>query len=205
MSTLSKLLGSSVRAEILRILFGLQDREFHLRDIQRRAGLATTGIRRELINLAKLDLIVARRDGNRLYYGANTIHPLYRELRSIVLKTSGMVDVLIRALSAAPPNSIRCAFVFGSFARREEKSRSDVDLMVIGNLGLRAISPMLRNASNEIGREINPHTFTVEEYRKRLASKDHFLTSVLETERIFVIGTEDDLKQLGEKRLAEDA
>jgi len=110
-----------------------------------------------------------------------------------------MVDVLIKALSAAPPNSTRCAFVIGSFARREEKSRSDVDLMVIGSLGLRGACSILSSAVDEIGREINPYTLSVEEFQKRVENKHHFLTRVLGTERMFVIGTEDDLQQLGQK------
>jgi predicted nucleotidyltransferase len=203
MNFLATLMCSKVRGEILRILFGLGEPELHLREIQRRSKLAVRGIDRDLAKLLKMDLIQSRRDGNRRYYRANQEHPLYPEIRNIVLKTVGLVEVVAQALKKAP--EIRCAFVFGSLARNEEKARSDIDLMVFGNMGLRKISGLLFDVGAKIGREVNPHVLTEKEFAKRRMSGDHFITSVLGTPRIFVIGTENDLEAMGRKQLAESA
>jgi hypothetical protein len=88
MIDLPKLFGSTVRSEVLRILFGPHRAELHLRAIHRETGLAIRGIQRELVALQEMNLLINRRDGNRLYFQANTMHPLYTELRSIVLKSS---------------------------------------------------------------------------------------------------------------------
>jgi len=69
--------------------------------------------------------------------------------------------------------------------------------MVIGAVGLRALSSWLSGVSEQIGREINPHTLTVEEFRRRKEKGDHFLSNVLESPKLFVIGNENDLAAMG--------
>ena len=109
------------------------------------------------------------------------------------MKTVGLVDVLRAALT---DKRIRLAFVFGSLARDEEKAESDVDLMVIGSLGLRTLSGLLAGVSDKIEREINPHVFTEEEFLKRIKDRDHFITSVLQSEKIFIIGNEHEFETM---------
>lgn len=194
MALLADILSSRVRAEILRLLFGPVDREMHLREIERQSGLIIGTVQKDIKKLARLDLVQARRDGNRLYYRANKKHPLYPDLHNLVLKTSGLVEVLRSALE---DKEVRLAFIFGSLARNEEGAESDVDLMVIGNVGLRTLSGWLTGVSEAIGREINPHVLSEAEFKKRKRSGEHFLSSVLNSPRLFIIGDEDDLAAMG--------
>jgi len=129
MNSLADLLSSRVKAEIFRLLFGGAESELHVREIERRSGLADATVRQELKRLTRLGGVEPRRDGNRTYYHANAEHPLYPDIRNMVLKTSGLVDVMRDALSHP---GIRLAFVFGSMASSNGKAGSDVDLMVIG-------------------------------------------------------------------------
>jgi DNA-binding transcriptional ArsR family regulator len=194
MSVLSQILSSRTRAEIFRLLFGLGERELHLRDIERRTGLAVGTVRGELRKLLRLDLITARRDGNRLYYRANLEHPLYGDIRALVMKTSGLADVLRPRLE---DGSIGIAFVFGSVADGSEKAASDVDLFIIGSAGLRALSSRLSGVAEELGREVNPYVLSPEEYRRRKKRGDHFLSRVLAAPKLFLVGTADELESMG--------
>ena len=194
MGTLSDILSSRVRAEIFRLLFGLDEKEVHLREMERQASLSLGTIRQDLQKLVKLDLVTTRRDGNRLYYRANTEHPLYPDIRKLDLKTAGLVEILKSVLNR---EGVKVAFVFGSLASSKEKAASDVDLMVIGAVGLRALSSWLSGVSDQIGREINPHTLTVEEFRRREEKGDHFLSNVLESPKLFIVGNENDLAAMG--------
>jgi len=194
MGTLSDILSSRVRAEIFRLLFGLDEKEVHLREMERQASLSLGTIRQDLQKLVKLDLVTSRRDGNRLYYRANTEHPLYPDIRKLVLKTAGLVEILQSVLNR---EGVKVAFVFGSLASNRERAASDVDLMVIGGVGLRALSSWLSGVSEQIGREINPHTLTVEEFRRRQEKGDHFLSNVLEFPKLFIVGNENDLAAMG--------
>jgi len=195
MGILGELLSSRIRAEIFRNLFGIApDSALYMREIERRTGFAIGTVQTELKKLQRLDIISRVRDGNRVYYRANTAHPVYPEIRALVLKTSGLADVIVNALRNE--TGIRVALLFGSFARQEEKAGSDVDLMVVGEIGLRKLTGLLMDVSGKIGREINPHVFSEKEFVKRKRNQDHFLKQVLESPKIFIIGTENELAEM---------
>jgi predicted nucleotidyltransferase len=99
--------------------------------------------------------------------------------------------------SALTDKRIRVAFVFGSIARGEETATSDVDLMVIGQLGLRDLSRLLSGIEEKIGREVNPHVLREEEFKKRVRAREHFVSSVMETPKIFIIGSQRELESMG--------
>jgi DNA-binding transcriptional ArsR family regulator len=194
MTLLSNILSSRVRAEILRLLFGLVDRELHVREIERLSRLTIGTVQQDLKKLLKMDLIESRKDGNRLYYRANKEHPVYQDLRNLVLRTDGLVEIIREALLS---KKIRVAFVFGSLALNRMRAASDVDLMVIGSVSLREISSLLMGVSEKIGREVNPHVMSVEEFNKRKRTGDHFLSRVLESPILYIIGNENELAAMG--------
>jgi predicted nucleotidyltransferase len=193
MNALAELLSSRARAEVLRLLFGLSEAPLHLREIQRRAGLSLGTMQQELQKLKRLGLLISRADGNRLCYQATRGHPLYPEIHRLVLKTSGLVDVLRTTLTDP---RIEWAFVFGSIARGEETAGSDVDLMVIGDLGLRGVTSLLSGVADQIGREINPHVLRRAELMKRKSAGEPFLTRVLAEPRIFLVGDPHEFEAL---------
>lgn len=195
MSVLAELFSSRVRAEIFRCLFSGTGEELHMRELERRSGCAIGTIQAELKKLARLDLVASRRDGNRLYYGARTAHPLYLDLCSLVQKTVGVIGLLRTSL--ADCQGVDCAFLFGSLADGREKAGSDIDLMVIGDVGLRTLSGLLVTVTEQCGREVNPHIFTAREFRIRISHNDHFLSNVMKSRKLFVRGGEDDLAKLG--------
>ena len=87
---------------------------------------------------------------------------------------------------------------FGSFARGEESADSDIDLMVIGSLGLRDLITMLANTQDTILREINPHVHSEDEFRKKIQKNDHFVSQVVAGPKIFILGSEDELKAIAQ-------
>jgi predicted nucleotidyltransferase len=192
--SLLQLLFPQVRAEVLRLLFADAQREVHGRDLARQSGLNVKTVQDELGKLSQADLVTSRRDGNRRYYRANASHPLFTDLQQLVLKTSGLRDVLAAALKGV--KGIEVALVFGSLAAGSSKAASDVDLLVIGEAGLRALAPGLRRASERIGREINPVVLTAAEYAK--GKKKHpLLLDIAAKEKLFIIGGADELDRLG--------
>ncbi len=188
------LLFPRVRAEILRLLFAVEGRELHLRDLTRQSGLSLKTVQDEFAKLSAADLVTSRRDGNRRYYRANASHPLYADLRQIVLKTSGLRDVLVAALRRL--KGVEAAFVFGSLAAGPGRAASDVDLLVIGDTGLRALAPRLRRAAEKLGRDINPVTMTAAEYAKG-RQKHPLLLDLADKEKLFIIGGPLELERLG--------
>jgi len=193
MNQLAEMLSSRTRAELFRLLFSTVVQSIHLREIERITNLSTGSLRQEIAKLRRLGLITVRKDGNRICYEPNRNHPLYQDIRNIVLKTSGLTDVLKDALKNS---EIKIAFVFGSVARNEETADSDIDLMVIGNIGLRKVSSLLSGVTEKVGREINPHILSEAEFSRRLKKKEHLVSRIMESSKIFVVGNENDLKRM---------
>lgn len=202
MNTLAELLSSRVKAEIFRLLFVTHGKEIHVRELARRSGLADATVRQELRRLSRLEIVGVRPSGNRTYFHANVDHPLYPDIRSLVLKTSGLVEVLRAALTDP---RMKIVFVFGSIAAGTETASSDVDLMVIGTIGMRDLVGFLGPATTALGREVNPHILTPEEFARRRAAGDHFVATILGSARLFVMGSEDELGRLGGERVAQAA
>lgn len=193
MNRLALLFHSEIRAEVLRLLFGVHQREMYRAEIIKQTRFAGRSVEEELEKLVRLELLLTEKDGNRRYYSVNRAHPLYPELHAIVLKTSGLKDLIADAL---PSRGILFAFVFGSVAAGAERAESDVDLMIVGTATHRSLASGLRAASERIGREINPHFLGVEELAKRLATNDRFLREVISKPKIFILGAENEFRNL---------
>lgn len=196
MDELATLIGSKTRAEIFRLLFQRAGVELYLRELHRRSGLSIRPVQQELSKLAQIGLVKLRNDGNRIYYGANTEHPLFPEIRGIVEKTSGVSALLETAL--ADPG-VELAFIFGSVGAGKARPDGDLDLFVIGDIGLRRLVKRLAGMSERVGRVINSHVMRKEEFSRKAQKKDHFISNVLGAQKAFVIGTEDELRQLAKK------
>ena len=101
--------------------------------------------------------------------------------------------------AGSPPRSglvqLRIVFVYGSIAAGGERSDSDIDLMLIGNVSPMDLAVPLRNARELLGREINPTVYTPAEFAKKRAASDHFLTRVLDKPKLFVRGDNDELEK----------
>lgn len=183
-----------VRAEIIRLLFAQPGKEFHLRELSRLSRLAIRTIQQEVSKLSSIGLLASRRDGNRLYYRANIEHPIYPELQGIALKTTGLREQLVSALAELP--GIEFAFVFGSSAAGTAGATSDVDLLVIGDIGLRLLAPRLRPVSSVLVREINPHVISRKTLKSKFHAGDAFIANVLDAPKIWITGNPDEFGKL---------
>lgn len=194
MNFLAELFKSKTRAELFKIFFGLNSGELHLREIERQSDVTIGAVRKEAEKLVEIAVLISRIDGNRKYFRANQDHPLFNLFRELVLKTVGAGDLLKEAFAK---EKVKFLFVFGSVAAGKEKPNSDIDLFVIGDIGLRAVSKILKEPCEKIGREINPHVMNQAEFIKRKQEKDHFVTRILESPILMIIGNENELKKLG--------
>ncbi len=180
-----------VRAELLRLLFTDPEQSLYLRDLARLSGLAVGTVQREIANLRDADLVLERRDGNRLYFKANTAHPIFPELQGIALKTMGLGPQLANALAGL--DGIELAFVYGSYADGTAGAESDIDLFVIGSIGLRKLSPCLREVADTMHREVNPSVMSAASYREKLKSGDAYIRNVTKGNKLWIVGSDDEL------------
>ncbi len=164
-------------------------------------GIPAGSLHRELKALSEAGLLLRARQGNQVRYRANRACPVYEELASIFRKTVGLAGVLRDAL-ADMADRIELALVFGSLAAGRQKSGSDVDLFIIGDVSLLEVVKALSEAQSQLGREINPVIMTAEEFIAQQEKEDRFVARVLDEPKIFVMGKADDLAKLAEHRAA---
>ena len=199
---LSETLFSRNRRAVLGLLYGHTDQEFHLRRIVRAAGGGHGAVQRELKLLSDAGILRRTVRDSLVYFQANEECPIYAELKALVVKTAGAADVL-RAALAPLADRIRIAFVFGSMAEARQKSASDVDVLVVGEVEFREIVAALADAQSQLEREINPTVYSLEEFLAKLSAGHRFLASVMKKEKIFLIGDQRELEKLVEQRLAD--
>ena len=181
------------RRRVLGLLLLRPEEALHGREIARRTGLPAGTLTRELKRLADVGLLKREKRGNQQVYSADTSCPVFNEVAGILRKTSGLADVLAEALAPAA-QKLRVAFVFGSMAKGTEVGASDVDLLLIGDIGFAEAVELLYPAQATLGREVNPKVFTAAEFSTKAAAP--FLRDVLAKPKIFLIGNDHDLAEL---------
>lgn len=188
---LGKLISSSARVKVLRLLLLNEEKRYYQREIAELAELPVRAVQRESARLTEIGLLRRVEDGNRVYFQANPACPIFPELKRILLKTVALKVLLSEAL--ARDGQIQVSFIYGSYAANRETATSDVDLFVIGSISGRQLSTALGPVQAEIQREVNYHLVTSAEFQERLARGDGFLRNVLDGQKIFVIGDEKTL------------
>jgi uncharacterized protein len=186
------------RQTLLALLYSRADEEHLQESLIQLAGLGRGTVQRELEFLSRAGVVRRTVRGRQVYFQADPDCPIYGELRSLVVKTAGVADAL-RAALAPLGGKIRIAFVYGSVAKGIERRASDVDVMVIGDASFAEFSDALGKAQKAIGREVNPSVYAPADFRTKLAAKQHFLRTVLRSEKIFLIGNEHELGRLAKR------
>lgn len=191
--SLADALFAKVQQRVLAVLFGNPGRSYYANEVIGLARSGTGAVQRELARLEAAGLVTAARIGKQKHYQANAASPVFDELRALVLKTSGLADVLREALSAVS-DRIRAAFVYGSIAKGEDTAASDIDLMVIGDgLTYADLFGALEEASAKLGRKVAPTIYSPKELARRVKQDNAFITRVLQQPKVWLIGGENDL------------
>jgi predicted nucleotidyltransferase len=183
------------RQAVLALLYNQADRSFYTKQILDRVKIGRGTVQRELKNLTDAGFIIREVQGRQVYYRANENCPIFNELKSIVRKTFGIADVIRQSLEQIRAK-IRVAFIFGSIVTNTDGKASDIDIMVIGEISFDEVAHGLSNAEELIQREINPVVYPVFKFRQKIQTNHHFLKTVLEGDKIFIVGDRDELTGL---------
>ena len=192
-SGIADALFTKVQQRVLAVLFGNHQRSFYANELIALAGSGSGAVQRELAQLEAAELVSVRRVGNQKHYQANPNSPVFPELRGLILKTSGLVDVL-RASLAPLASQIEAAFIFGSVAKNTDTAKSDIDLFVVTqHLTYGEIFSALEPATSRLGRVVNPTVHSRNEFEKRVREGNAFVKRVIAQPRLWIIGEDSDL------------
>ena len=192
-ASLADALFAKVQQRVLGVVFGNPQRSFYANEVIGLARSGTGAVQRELARLEASGLVTVTRVGKQKHYQANTASPVFQELRSLVLKTVGLADVLRGALAPVAKN-IHAAFVYGSVAKGEDTASSDIDLMIVsGRLTYADLFEALEAASRQLGRKVTPTIYTPKDMAKRLKEDNVFITRVMAQPKLWLIGDDGDI------------
>lgn len=189
---LSAALFGKARRAVLGLLFGRPDESFYLRQVVRLAGAGQGAVQRELARLSEADVITKRRRGRQVYYRVNRKCPIYAELKGLMTKTAGLADVLRESL-APLADRIELAFIYGSQASDTAGAASDADLLIVGDVEELAIHRALAVAEERLARSVNYSLLDRREFERRRKETGGFLARVLSGDKIFIVGSPDDV------------
>jgi len=190
-SMIEKIFGSRIRAKILGWFFTHPEESFFVRQIATILQEDPTNLSREMSKLENLGILTSKKIGNTKHFQANPHCAFFRELKGLVLKTAGVAGQIKVALERL--TGVQFAFIYGSYAKGEEKAHSDVDLMIIGDVDLNQLDPLASSLEKRLGREVNYLLFSQVEFQAKKRAKDGFLMDVLGEVKIMVIGNENEL------------
>jgi predicted nucleotidyltransferase len=190
---MERLFGSRLRSKVLGWFFTHVDERFFVRQLKSLLNEDPTNLSRELSRLESLSILVSEREGRQKYFRVNKGSPFFEEMKGLILKTAGVAGVIKTALERI--GGIKYAFVYGSFAKNQEKTESDVDLIVIGKANLDEIEDALSKGEGQLGRSINLTFYSTREFREKIESKDSFVRTVLTNPKIMLIGEENEIKR----------
>ena len=182
---------SKLREELLALFFTNPNKKYYLRELERLLNFSVGNIRRELIKLESSGLFLSENKGNLVYYYLNQSYPLFEELKSIIFKTSGAPKILQNFLEKL--NGISQAFIYGSFAKGEEKEDSDIDLLIIGEVNEDKLIEVISKLERRLQREINYAIYGKEDFKKKKEERNPFILDILKEKKIFLIGDENGL------------
>jgi predicted nucleotidyltransferase len=194
--TIAGTLFSKAQRALLALFFVRPAQSFYLREVVRKTGIGQGAAQRELARWTQAGLLTRTKRGNQVHYQANPASPVFPELQALAVKSVGVADVLRDAL-AELAEKITVAFIHGSIARHSETSASDVDLVVVGAVSFGDVVAAIQPAQNTIGREVNPSVYTTREFRNKLRARQHFVTSLMDAPKVFLVGSEREFQRLG--------
>jgi predicted nucleotidyltransferase len=196
-NTIGNVLFTKTQQKVLGLLYGQPYTSFYLNEIVRLSDIGRGTIKRELERMTASGIIIQKRIGNQNHYQANESCPVYQELLGIVRKTFGIADVIKTALTPIF-DRILFAFIYGSIAKSEDSSKSDIDLLVISDkLTYSEVMERLIEVEGSLGRVVNPTIYDLNQIKRKLKQDNAFVARIIEQPKIWIKEDQDVFDQFG--------
>jgi hypothetical protein len=149
---INALITSETRIKLLRKFFLNSSTKAHLRGLESEFGESSNSIRIELNRFEAAGLLHSLRDGNKKVYQANSNHPLFGDIHSIIMKEAGIDRVIEKVIHRI--GNLICVYLTGDFARG--KDSPVIDLILVGeNIDREYLARKVMQAEELVGRKVS--------------------------------------------------
>lgn len=183
-------LRSELRRKLLTYFLVNRTARAYVRQLANQLGVDSTNLSRELARLEREGLLRSTFEGRNRYYSINTQYPFLKAVFSLLEGSVGVVPTLSKSIGQV--SGVESAYIYGSFAKGEAESTSDIDLLVVGHPNATQLATEISRAEKMFKREVNYTILTHEELKRKLVGHDPFLTDIWKGKRIKLIGDEKD-------------
>jgi hypothetical protein len=163
------LIASKTRIKLLTRFFFNPLTKSYLRELAKEFSLSTNSVREELNQLTKTRLLISERKGRQVLYGANTQHPLFPELKSMVGKVMGIDQVIDSIITRL--GDLEEAYLIDDYA--EGKDTGIIDLLLVGEIDEYHLNDLSRKTERYIKRKIRSLVLTNGECKQMEAGLKH--------------------------------
>ena len=173
-SIFSGLITSKMRIRILMRIFLNPERNVYLRELSDEFKASPSHIKNELDQLKSANLLTSRKNGRQILFSANTKHPVFSELHSMVKKALGMDQILESMLERL--GNLEQAILIDDYA--EGKDTGIIDLILVGDIDQTNLQDLTQKTEKYIERKIRPLALTAQEYNQlssNLNNRPHFI------------------------------
>lgn len=189
---LKGLIASKTRRLLLSTFFNNPESEYYVRQLASILGISVGTIHREVKQLVSYGMFNVKSVGNIKLYSLNKQNPIYEEIKQIIYKTEGAIKLVKEAVSDI--EGVKIAFIYGSFAKGDERQDSDIDVFLLGDdINEDILVKKISHLEKLLFKEINYTRYTQNEYKKEKSKKNSFLLEVVKGKKIFIKGGQDDL------------
>ena len=183
-------LRSKLRRKLLTFFYVNRSARVYVRELAAALQADSTNLSRELARLEREGFLRSEREGRQLYYSVNRAYPFLKPVFAMLQGSIGIEPTLRRALETL--DGIQAAWLFGSFAKNESDSASDIDLLIVGRPDQTRLASEIRKTERILRREISYTVLTPDELQQRLDKRDAFVTDIWYGKRVGLIGNDGD-------------
>ena len=155
-----------MRQKLLSYFFTNTGANLYLREIASVLKEDPGNLSKEFAKLEKEGIFVSTMRGNQKYFSLNKRYLLYKELKSIIFKTTGVEGSLKELVGYT--GGVLLSFIYGSFAQNKENTTSDIDLLIVGSPDEDKLMQRIEDLEKRLQREINYNIYPQEEFKKKI-------------------------------------
>lgn len=157
---LSELFSSKTRIQLLLKLFLNPDVSCYLRELAAEFGVSPNAVKEELDSLTEAGYLEKKKQGRALFFRANTEHPIFPELHSIVKKSLGIDRVVEQVRQDL--GDVRAVYILDDYALGKDSGL--IDLLLVGDVKTDRLQDYIRITEGKVHRKLRVLVVSEEEF-----------------------------------------